>query len=505
MTPLAQALDRLIAAATDKDRRGWTVLLILVAFVAVWALYGTIAKSSQDMHRDMSELIAWSRDLALGFSKHPPLSATVVRLWFAVLPITDGTFYLLGMVIAGVSLWIAWILYGDYLPPAKRLIGVALLTFIPFFDFHALKVNVNTMLLPSWAATTLWFLRSYRTQSSGYAALAGLGAALCMMTKYWSVFLFIGLGAAALLDQRRGDYFKSKAPYITALIAIAGFSPHVVWLLQNNFPTFDYAMESHAYNSVAASLWAGVSYLAAVAAYGSVPAIVAFIAARPNLATIRDMAWPADADRRMAAVTFWLTLIVPIIPAPFLGVEVNGLWSMSGWTLFPVLLLGPQSIEISAPAARRILGAAIALPLIMLLLSPVIALMIHKGDLKPQSTQIHQLSEAVNKAWRTSARAPLFFVGGDTDLADGVAAYAPDRPHVLPGLPQRRHELLAEKGMALVCFASDAGCVNTIRAAASADARSAISEANLSRRFFGIDGPSERYLIVVIPPRTTTP
>jgi hypothetical protein len=32
----------------------------------VWTLYGSIAKSSQDLHPDMVELISWSRDLGLG-------------------------------------------------------------------------------------------------------------------------------------------------------------------------------------------------------------------------------------------------------------------------------------------------------------------------------------------------------------------------------------------------------------------------------------------------------
>ena len=55
----------------------------------------------------------------------------------------------------------------------KRVVGLALLTLVPFFNFHALKFNVNTVLMPVWAATTFWFLRSYVTRSALYAVLAG--------------------------------------------------------------------------------------------------------------------------------------------------------------------------------------------------------------------------------------------------------------------------------------------------------------------------------------------
>ncbi len=190
------------AKLTDPRRREWTVALVLVAYVAIWTVYGVLAKGSQDVHADMAEVVAWSRELALGY-KHPPLSAWVTAAWFAVFPVTDWAFYLLAMTTAGVALWTAWRLAGDYLDPGKRVMALAMLMLIPFFNFHALKFNANTVLVPLWAATTLCFLRSYERRSAGWAALAGLFAAGAMLGKYWSIFLIVGLGLAALLDSRR--------------------------------------------------------------------------------------------------------------------------------------------------------------------------------------------------------------------------------------------------------------------------------------------------------------
>ena len=58
-----------------------------------------------------------------------------------------------------LALWIAWRLSADYLDGEKRVAGLALLTLVPFFNFHALKYNVNTVLLPLWAAAAFFFLR----------------------------------------------------------------------------------------------------------------------------------------------------------------------------------------------------------------------------------------------------------------------------------------------------------------------------------------------------------
>ena len=144
-----------------------------------------------------------------------------------------------------------WRLSADYLDIEKRVAGLALLMFVPFFNFHALKFNVNTVLMPLWAATTFWFLRSYKTRSALYAALAGIGAAGCMLGKYWSVFLLAGLAVAALIDQRRAAYFRSAAPWITIAVGLVVHRAASALALPHDFAPFDYAMAVHGAKSFA--------------------------------------------------------------------------------------------------------------------------------------------------------------------------------------------------------------------------------------------------------------
>src|SRR5713101_6594121 len=91
-----------------------TVIGLLLAYVAVWTLYGVLAKGSQDVHTDMAEIVTWSRELALGYPKHPPFGAWVAAAWFALFPVTDWAFYLLAMTVAAIALWLAWQLAGDF-------------------------------------------------------------------------------------------------------------------------------------------------------------------------------------------------------------------------------------------------------------------------------------------------------------------------------------------------------------------------------------------------------
>src|SRR5215831_11781100 len=73
-----RGLAWLFDALADPARGERTVVAVLLAYAALWTLYGAIAKGSQDIHADMSEQFALGRELALGYPKHPPLAMAVV-------------------------------------------------------------------------------------------------------------------------------------------------------------------------------------------------------------------------------------------------------------------------------------------------------------------------------------------------------------------------------------------------------------------------------------------
>src|SRR5215210_1367288 len=340
LRPIEILLDRLL----DPARRERTAAALLLAYTAVWTLYGVLSKATQDVHVDMSELVAWSREPAFGYPKHPPLAAWLVRAWFSVFPVSDWAYHLLAIATAALALWIAWRLMACYLSPEKQVLGLALLTLIPFFNFHALKFNVNTVLLPLWAATTFWFLRSYETRRVLYAALAGVGAAGSMLGKYWSVFLLAGLGLAALIDRRHGEYFRSWTPWVTIAVGAAVLMPHLAWLYEHNFETFSYALKGEESNSFLSVLVRTAGYLAGAAAYVALPVTLAFINAMLSPAALRDTLVPREPDRRLAAMAFWAPLLLPALVALIFRIELTSLWTLSAFTLLPVVLLSSPLI-----------------------------------------------------------------------------------------------------------------------------------------------------------------
>lgn len=494
------AAGRLRDALVDPARANRTLLLTLGVYVLLWTAYASISKGTQGFHFDMVEVIAWSRDLSHGYLKHPPLAAAVAWAWFAVFPVAEWSYYLLAMAMPALTLWIVWHLSKDYLDADKRVAGLALLMLVPFFHFHALKFNVNTVLMPLWAATTFAFLRSVQTRSSRYATLAGVAAACCMLGKYWSVFLLAGLVVAALADRRRAQYFKSPAPYLTVIAGFVVLLPHLSWLRDNDFAPFTYAMTIHGEKSFVNTALATLGYAAGSMAYVALPVILVLVAARPNLATLKDMAWPADTERRLAAAAFWAPLLLPAVAGLVTGTEITSLWSMSAWALLPVLLLSSPRVTWRPLDTRRVVLTAAVLPLIMLLVSPAIAIMTRRDGPPSAGVQSHLLAVEAERLWHEAMPNPLRFVGGDGDIALGVVTYAKDKPRaLLPGLPEPGAEYLRRSGMMLICFTGDAACLSDVnRRVAGAPSRT--TQTAISQKSWGTVLPPRSYTIVIVPP-----
>ena len=507
LTHIPRALEHLAEVLVDPRRRERAVLLALLCYVTLWTLYGVLAKGSQDLHFDMGELVAWSREPALGYPKHPPFAAWLVKAWFSVFPLTDWAYYLLGVVNAAVALWIVWKLAARFLDGEKRVAAVALLTLVPFFNFHALKFNVNTVLIPLWAATTWWFLRAFETRSTAFAALAGLGAGAALLGKYWSIALLAGLGLAALVDSRRSSYFASAAPWVTIGVATLVLTPHLAWLLANYSTPFAYAAERVATAGFSNTLMAVLGYIGGIVGYTAVPVAAALVAARPSIAGIADTLLPSTADRRFVAVAFWAPLLLPAVVALAAGTGLSSLWVMPALTLLPVVLLSSPLIVISRVALIRLLAVAVALPVVATLAAPAIAIAIHRAGVVPlYATHYRLMARAIEQAWRAASDRPLRLVGSDPDTVNGVVPYLADRPSTMDVLrPERTpwagEPRIAREGVALICPVDVVLCVRTIEARAAGGLAARRTEVEFVRRHFGVAGKPSRYLIIIMPPQ----
>jgi hypothetical protein len=339
-----------------------------------------------------------------------------------------------------------------------------------------------------------------------HAALAGVAAAASLYGKYWSVFLLAGLGLAALVDSGRLRYFRSPAPYVTIAVGTVALAPHLAWLVANDFEPFSYAVTVHATDSVVAAASAALGYITGSIAYLAGPLAILFLRIRPTLAALTDSAWPATPDRRIVAIAFWTTLLLPPAFGIVAGVQVTSLWTMSAWTLLPVMLLGSRAIS---PGDRDVVWAisvAVAFPFVMLASAPAIAFAIQRiGQIQPAAMHSALLAESVERLWGETTSRPLRLFASVGDFPVSVAFYLAGRPKSLEvkdyeGIhAEVLDRRIARYGVAMACPASDMPCVMSATAREQRSTGSRRREVETVRSYWG--APKEmRFLIIAIPP-----
>src|SRR5439155_408588 len=80
--------------------------------------------------------------------------------------------------------------------------------------------------------------------------------------------------------------------------------------------------------------------------------------------------WPSSPERRLAAAAFWAVLLMPALIAPLAAVRLVSLWSMSAFTLLPVMLLSSPLVALTRRDAASVLTIAVAFPFVRVALAP---------------------------------------------------------------------------------------------------------------------------------------
>jgi 4-amino-4-deoxy-L-arabinose transferase-like glycosyltransferase len=505
LRPVNERLADLVEGLSDPARRRRAALVFVLGYGVLWFIYGVIAKSSQDLNADMAEMVVWTREPALGYSKHPPLLAWILWLWFRIFPLADWAYILLAVVTVAAGIYLAIELAAEWLTREKLAAVPFLLAVIPFYNFLGLKWDQNSILIPLWALAMWAMLRALDTRHDGWAALAGLAAAAAMLSKYWSVFLIAALSLAALFHVRRAAYFRSRAPWVTAIVFLAAIAPHVWWLVRENFPPITWVTWRRISPSFIETLQSLVEYGAGTAAYAGVAIILVFVFVRPAPRAVAAGFCARD-ERRTAAVLFWVPLLLPAVPALIKNIHLLSLWNTPALNLLPVMLLGSPLVVLPRVALLRIAGVALAVTLLSVAASPIVAFALLKGGVENNAAYARLVMAAAEREWRETTDRPLRLIAGPFVLVSSAAFYGIDRPSTFATFsrylsPWADDARIARDGMAVMCELEDEICRKVIELYGAVSPGGRRTEVTLTRHWLGFENEPKRFLIATIPPR----
>jgi dolichol-phosphate mannosyltransferase len=180
----------------------------------------------------------YARHLDIGYLDHPPMVAWLIGAGTAVLG--DGEFGVrIGAMCCGVlaSVFVYKLTRNLFDEPSGR-VAVVLLQTLPFFFLTGMLMTPDAPLAAAWAGA-LYFLE--RALLGGRAA-AWWGVGICFGIGLLSKYTIGLLGLSVLLfmafDPRSRQALRRVEPYLAALLALAIFSPVIVWNARNEWASF---------------------------------------------------------------------------------------------------------------------------------------------------------------------------------------------------------------------------------------------------------------------------
>ena len=205
----------------------------------IWTLIPAI--SNINLPLDTIEALAWGSNLDWGFSKHPPFSAFLVNLVYFVFGSNDWAYYLLSQICLIISFLFIWELSKDFFSNRiYSLLSILILEAIVFFNYTTPEFNVYVGQLPLKAGFVYFFWQSLNTKKLIFWMLTGIIGALGVLTHYSFVFIILSLFIYFILfmkkDKKKITYFLVSLSFFIIILI-----PHLLWLLENNFQTINYA------------------------------------------------------------------------------------------------------------------------------------------------------------------------------------------------------------------------------------------------------------------------
>ncbi len=223
-------------AGGSAERR--TALLIL-GLLALRFLFA----AATGLGVDESYTVATARVLTLSTFDHPPLAWWIVHFAGAWLGESALALRAPFVLLSGLTSWLLFVLTRRLFSAEAGFYAVLTQAMAPALGLaDAAWILPDAPLLPAMLVTAIALSRIFfdgdRENAPRHWLLAGLGAGLAMLSKYHGVLLFAGAGLFVLASKRQRFWLATPWPWAAGLVALAVFSPVLIWNAQHHWVSF---------------------------------------------------------------------------------------------------------------------------------------------------------------------------------------------------------------------------------------------------------------------------
>ena len=415
-------------------------LIVLFLHAVVWTALPALF--FRNLPLDLIEALVYGREWQLGYDKLPPLPWWLAEMaWRAFGP--AAFYYALSQIAIVTAFTFVFLTARPLVGATGALIAVLIIDGLHYFNFTAPKFNHDVVQLPFWAMAGYAYWAALRKGEMRHWLLLGVAIGMAVWAKYFVVVLAAPLGLFALIDRDARQAMTTAGPYVAAMVAFLVASPHLFWLVANDFLPFAYA------DARALHFRGPLDYLIKppkflVSQLGFL--VPSLLIAAPYLR--RDVKAPeaarvrADAfDRRIVALLAFGPVATVFLMSLVSGRDTVPLWGYPLW-----LFLGLW-IVLNVRLLDRVTAMRITVVWGIITSVSALAFVFHydlrsRFHIKERYTaELYPggaLADEMSRRFRALTGKPLAYVIGSIWDGGNIGHYAPDHPRVLiDGKPSR--------------------------------------------------------------------
>jgi 4-amino-4-deoxy-L-arabinose transferase-like glycosyltransferase len=228
--------------------------LVVVTAAAVTAVL-VIFASGYGYHRDELYFLAAGDHLDWGYADQGPLTPLIARAMSEIAPDSLTALRLPSAVAAGLTVFMTGLLArelggtrrAEWLAAACASVGAIVL-----FSGHLLSTSTFDLLV--WTAITWLVVRAVRTGDDRLWLLGGVILGIGLLNKPLPAFLALGmLAGVAISGPRR--LLRNPSVWAGAGIALALWSPWILWQADHGWPQIDVSREIAEGGSTSSEAW----------------------------------------------------------------------------------------------------------------------------------------------------------------------------------------------------------------------------------------------------------
>jgi 4-amino-4-deoxy-L-arabinose transferase-like glycosyltransferase len=452
---------------------------------ALWAALPTLLYGNLPL--DLIEALTYGREWQLGYDKLPPLPWWLVEIMYRLFG-ADVAYYALAQIAVVVAFVAVWAVARTIVGVRGALVSVLIIDGLHYFQYTAVKFNHDVIQLPFWALAGYAFHAGLRRGRIVHWLLLGFCVGTALWAKYFVVVLATPMALFLLWDRDARRALATPGPWFALAVALLVMSPHLVWLVQNDFLPFAYA------NARAAPVRGWFDHIVHPLVF--VGSQIGFLL--PSFAIAAAVLWPrprrpepiaADAfDRRIVTLLAFGPAATMILLTAVSGRGAVAMWGYPLWLFLGLWIVLFAGHAIETARMRRVIAAwgvvfatfAIAFVANYMVLPYIdhrYRATFYPGD---------RLAAELSQRFQAATGQPLRYVIGSMWDGGNVAHYSPQQPRVLiDGLPRRAPWIdladLRAKGAVVVWEAG--------------------SELRLPEQFAAVAGAAELEAPFALPPR----